>query len=65
MPEADARLTDLEVKIAFQDHLIAQLDEIIRGLRDEVDDLKRDLVELKHQVEAGQPEPEDAVPPHY
>jgi uncharacterized coiled-coil protein SlyX len=61
----DERMITLEVKVAFQDKLLADLDEVIRGMRDELDTLRREL-----QVVAGRlPPPEEPVvdekPPHY
>jgi uncharacterized coiled-coil protein SlyX len=62
---SDERITTLEVKMAFQEKLLSDLDEVIRGMRDEIDTLRREL-----QVVAGRlPPPEEPVvdekPPHY
>ena len=61
----DERLTTLEIKVAFQEKLLADLDEVIRTMRDEIDALREEL-----QVVAGRlPPPEEPVvdekPPHY
>ena len=61
------RITELEVKVAFQEKLIADLDDVIRELREQVDRLERDVRELREQG-AGQVEKttlEDDKPPHY
>ena len=59
------RVEDLEVKVAFQEHLVAELDEVIRLLRDELDALRKDHDETRAQVTALAPEPENTKPPHY
>ncbi len=55
---------DLEVKVAFQEALIADLDLVIQKLRDRLDQHDAELKELREQ------NPEEAAdetepPPHY
>lgn len=61
----DARITDLEVKVAFQEKLLGELDEVIRSMRDEIDHLRDELRRFEERLppEAG-PTP-DEKPPHY
>jgi uncharacterized coiled-coil protein SlyX len=61
----ERRVEDLEVKVAFQEKHIADLDEVIRQLRDEVDDLRARLHGLHEEVRLLTPGAEDAKPPHY
>ena len=63
--DPEKRIEDLEVKVAFQEHSLSQLDEVIRNLRAEVDALKRETATLKQEMDAMQPAPEDAPPPHW
>ena len=60
----DGRLTDLEVKVAFQEHLLAELDEVIRSMRAQIEELQREVRSLREQQELG-PEDPDQKPPHY
>ena len=61
------RLEDLEVKLAFQDRLIRELDALVRTFGDRLDETQRELTQLK----ASSRSPEGAVgpanepPPHY
>jgi uncharacterized coiled-coil protein SlyX len=41
------RLTDLEVRVAYQDRLVATLDEVVRELGGRVMSLSRELEEIK------------------
>ena len=47
------RLTELEVRVAFQERLIAELDEIVRALRDQVERLEADLARLLDHLDGG------------
>jgi SlyX protein len=63
----DDKLIDLEVRIAFQDRLIADLDEVVRRFAARVEALESELAEVRHTLLAGQ-EPvgaADEPPPHY
>lgn len=61
------RIIELEVRVAYQDKIIADLDEVLRAFTSKVEALQRELVELKHKLEDDQPElgPADDAPPHY
>jgi uncharacterized coiled-coil protein SlyX len=56
---------NLEIKVAFQEHCLSQLDEVIQALRLEVDMLKAETSSLKQELGALQPSPEDGPPPHW
>ena len=63
------RITNVEVKVAFLENTIAELDEVIRKLADKLERVERELVEVQNHV-AGRPERgstdlADEVPPHY
>ncbi len=59
------RITELEVKVAFQEHQLSELDGVIQTLRNELDQLRHEVKEIREQADA--PESEDAhqPPPHY
>jgi len=58
-------MMDLEVKVAFQEALLAELDEVIRHLTARLDQHERDIRELREQGEAEAPADETEPPPHY
>jgi SlyX protein len=61
------RLDDLEVKLAFQDKLIGELDALVRVFGDRLDKTERELAELKQSLRSPEPSlgPADEPPPHY
>lgn len=61
------RIVDLEVRLAYQDKIIADLDEVVRAFADRVVKLERELEVVKDTLKAGVPEvgPQDERPPHY
>ena len=61
----EQRLEQLEVKVAFQEHTIAQLDEVIQQALARVDELQRRLHELQAEHAASLPAPLNERPPHY
>jgi uncharacterized coiled-coil protein SlyX len=50
------RIVELEVRIAYQDKLIADLDEVVRDFAGRVQALERDLAELKRTL-GNEPSP--------
>jgi len=59
------RIIALESRIAFQDHTIASLDEVVREFTRRIEQLEY-KVELLHQsMAAGDGEIIDEPPPHY
>ena len=63
----EERIIELEVRVAYQDKLIEELDDVVRAFARKVEELERQLTELKDTVQAGAPEvgPGDDPPPHY
>jgi uncharacterized coiled-coil protein SlyX len=63
----DDRLTDLEIKLAYQDQLIRELDALVRSFGDKLDTTVRELETLKQSLRS--PEigvgPANDKPPHY
>jgi uncharacterized coiled-coil protein SlyX len=64
---ADDRIVDLEIKLAYQDRVISELDALVRGFGVRLDELQRELRQLKDTLRS----PEGPVgganepPPHY
>jgi uncharacterized coiled-coil protein SlyX len=66
MPTGDSRRIEaLEVKIAFVEHTVLQLDDVLRALRGQVEAIQRDVQSLQEQQQAMMPPVEDAKPPHW
>ena len=65
--ELAERVEDLEVKLAFQDKLIRELDALVRTFGDQLDDVKRELKELKQSIRSPETPlgPANEPPPHY
>ena len=65
MPED--RVDELEIKLAFQDKLIRDLDALVRAFGDRLDKTERELRQLKEAIPS--PElplgPAGEKPPHY
>jgi uncharacterized coiled-coil protein SlyX len=61
------RLEDLEVKLAFQDKLIRELDALVRTFGDRLDEVSRELKALKEGVRSPETNmgPANEPPPHY
>ena len=62
----DSRIHEMEVRLAYQDHLLSELDGVVRGFALRVERLEREMSELKEstgaslEVGAG-----NEKPPHY
>ena len=61
------RVTDLEVKVAFQERHIAELDEVVRVAVDQIRRLEKEFFELQRQMNTreGGNDLKDEEPPHY
>jgi uncharacterized coiled-coil protein SlyX len=60
-------LEELEIKIAFQDKAIADLDALVRALNIRLDDALREIKELKQAIRSPELPVGSATekPPHY
>ncbi|HEY5951742.1 MAG TPA: SlyX family protein [Kofleriaceae bacterium] len=65
--ELSERVEDLEVKLAFQDKLIRELDALVRTFGDRLDAAQRELDQLKQSIRSPEPivGPANEPPPHY
>lgn len=66
----DPRLTNLEVKVAFQDDLLESLNQIVASQQRQLDLLQGEVRMLYEQIRTMQPTlsampVEEAPPPHY
>jgi SlyX protein len=63
----DDRLMDLEIKLAYQDKLIRELDALVRTFGEKLDETQRDLKQLKQSLKSpeGPTGPANEPPPHY
>lgn len=67
LPPMAERLEDLEVKVAFQDRLIRELDALVRTFGDRLDETQRELSQLKASLRSPENPmgPANEPPPHY
>lgn len=65
--ELREHLVDLEVKLAYQDRLIRDLDALVREFGTRLDNALRELETLKQTVRSGEVPvgPAGERPPHY
>jgi len=62
----DERWLDLDVKLAYQERLIQQLDALVRELGSRLDQAERDLAQIKQAIPAPLPlGAANEPPPHY
>jgi SlyX protein len=61
------RFTELEIKVAFQDKVIADLEALVRSFGVRLDELSRELKQLKDAVRSPEVPvgPQNEPPPHY
>ena len=67
MSTIDQRLNDLEIRVAYQDKTISELNDVITGQWKKLDALERQFRRLGEELEAmGSGEtPTTQKPPHY
>jgi uncharacterized coiled-coil protein SlyX len=63
--DLEGRVTELEIKVAFQERLLADLDEVVRALRTEIEALRTEHGALVDQLEAHRGPIVDEKPPHW
>lgn len=62
----EERVTELEVRLAYQDKVIAALDDVVRDFAARVERLERAARAPRAVAEADVPiEPPEDLPPHY
>jgi len=61
-PDVGDAIVELEIRIAYQDRKIEELDSLVRALVSRLETAERDLVELRRAFE---PEHVNEPPPHY
>jgi uncharacterized coiled-coil protein SlyX len=62
----DEHFMDLEVKLAYQDRLIRDLDALVRAFGTRLDATERELREIKQTLPSPLPMgPSNEKPPHY
>jgi uncharacterized coiled-coil protein SlyX len=59
----EEQLIDLEIKLAYQDKKLVELDALVHTLVARLEEAERDLVQLKHAVSPV--EHANERPPHY
>lgn len=63
------RIIDLETRLAFQEHTLQQLNDVIIEMRDQLDRLGHRLRLAEERLVDADPnmniEPQDETPPHY
>lgn len=59
----DDRIVDLEIKLAYQERLIAELDALVRSFGERLDKTERELKDLV--ARANPVGPANEPPPHY
>jgi SlyX protein len=68
LSKVDQRLTELEIKAAFTEDLLDELNQTIVRQQQQIDLLVRELLQLRDQADAAQPtfrSLRDELPPHY
>jgi len=63
----DERLTDLEIKLAYQEQLIRELDTLVRSFGTRLDEATRELAQLRDAIRSPEapPGPAGERPQHY
>jgi SlyX protein len=63
----DDRIVDLEIKLAYQEQLIRELDALVRAFGDKLDHTDRELAALKQALRSPETPvgPANDKPPHY
>ena len=61
----EQRIVDLEVRAAFQDKLLTELDEVVREFSARVESLESLVKDLQASANAAPIGPANDPPPHY
>lgn len=70
MMDNQAKMDDLQIKLAFQDDLLETLNQVVVGQQQQIDLLQQQVKLLYQQIRSLQPSniadvAEDVPPPHY
>jgi SlyX protein len=68
LADMEERIEDVEVKLAYQERLIGELDALVRTFGAKLDEALRELKALKETLRTGgepAPGPASEKPPHY
>ena len=68
LSQVEQRLTELEIKAAFTEDLLDELNRTIVRQQQQIDLLVRELLQLRDRADAAQPtfrSLRDELPPHY
>jgi len=66
----ESRLTELETKISYQDHLIGELNDVVTKQQQQIDKLEKEVLRMRDHLKQGsdsglaRPD-EESAPPHY
>ena len=64
--ELEARVVDLEVKLAFQDRTIEELDTVVREFTEKMEAMSHDLELMRRSLsDMRETGPANEKPPHY
>lgn len=65
----ESRIEDIEVRMAYLEHTVEALNQVVIGQQERMDLLLVELMRMKQQLEAGaefvRPLSEETPPPHY
>ena len=65
----DKRIEDIEVRMAYLEQTVDELNQVVIKQQDRIDLLVAELMRTKQQVESGaefvRPQSEETPPPHY
>ena len=66
-PDPAERLVELEIKLAYQDHVIRELDALVRACGDRLARAERELKTIKDALRSPEVPlgPQSEPPPHY
>lgn len=63
--DAEERISDLEVRLSYQDKMLRDLDEVVQSFSARVQRLERKLADLGESVSSQEIGPGNDRPPHY
>ena len=69
-PDFHARITELETRLAFQEHTLHALNDVVTRQQQQIEALIREIDTLKDRLRAAAPSPvgpleDEKPPPHY